>query len=211
MRLRLFCLFIAIFLNINALCDEKTRIMEENQYLEAELGLAKAPSLYFIFDFKEKSVYLKAKGTIFREWEIRRIRFWGNPLPVKSFSLIKKSALFPPKRKSIKPGKSEEKDNFELEVLELKDMPSSYTLSIEGDIVVYVRPKTKSFVSLLRNIGHSLRWYTFPPLKTLWFSLKKKRSYTAIDILLADEKDAKALYWAFLDGLKGIIYRPRSN
>ena len=196
---------------MNALADEKSRTIEENQFLEAELGLAKNPSLYFVFDFKEKNIYLKARGRAFKEWPMRKVRFWGNPVQIKAYSLISKSALFAPKRKTIKPGQGEEKDNFELEVLELKDMPSSYALSIEEDIIIYIGPSNRGFKAILKNIGRSIRWYTFPPLKTLWFSLKKKKSYTAIDIMLADEKEARSLYWAFLDGLKGLIYRPRNN
>jgi len=206
-KLSSFFILIGLAMIEQGFCEEKTQIFMENQFLEAELGLAKTPSIYIIFNFKDKTIYLKGKGKVLKAWEMKRARFWGNPPPVKSLSLVKKSTLFPPKRKNIIPGNSEGKDNFELEILELKDMPSNYTLSMEGGIVIYIRPKGKGFIPFLSNLGHTLKWYLFPPLKTLWLHAKKK-SYSSIDIQLSDKNEAKAFYWAFLDGLKAIIYHP---
>ncbi|MGB8953634.1 MAG: hypothetical protein WCC06_13345 [Candidatus Aminicenantales bacterium] len=185
---------------------ERGEIIRGNQLLEAELLLARRTSTYVVFDLDEKSIQIKAKGLVLRKWEISRIKFWGDPLSCQPYSLIKKSAWFPPKRKKIMPGKNDEKKSFELDVFELKDMPSSYIISLEEGIRISIRQKTSNFFSKLRNFGKNVRWYAFLPLKTLWQSAKK-RKFTEIDVLMASEKDAKALFWSFLEK-KGCLIIP---
>ncbi len=200
---------IAFFLGLALIltaADEKTKAAEMNLLLEAEAALAKTPSSYFIMDFGEQAVFLKARGIVLKKWELRKARFWGKAVSIKAVKLFKKSAWFPPKRKNIVPGKDEQ-GNVELGVLELKDMPSFYRLTFPDGIRISVRPKSGKFLLFFRNLGNALRRYTYLPIKTLWLSLRKN-SFTEIDIVLASENDSKALFWAFLEGQSCIIYKP---
>ncbi len=178
-----------------------------SQFLEIELSLASSSSLYFIIDIKEKKIDLKAKGIFLRTWKIEKIRFWGDPVLSNPVSLVKKSALFPPKREEIKPDETGEESSFEIDALELKDMPSSYRLGLERNISIYIQPKSKGWTSFLGKIGQTLRWHLFPPLKTLWSKLKKN-SFTAFDITLEDKEESKSLYWAISENSPFIVLPP---
>jgi len=187
--------FIFLFLLSVSLSRCETEPTPGRQFLETELSLASSSTLYFIVDIGEKKIDLKAKGIFLRTWKIEKIRLWGDPVLSNPVSLVKKSALFPPKREEIKPSETVEEASFELEALELKDVPSSHTLSLEGNISINIRPKSKGWTSFLGKIGHSLRWHLFPPLKTLWTKMKKK-SFTAFDITLENKEESKSFYWA---------------
>jgi len=194
------------WLTAGAAADEKTKALEKNKLLEAEMALAKTSASYLIMNFSEKFISLKSRGIILKKWEIRKARFWGQYVPIKAFGLFKKSAWFPPKRKSIVPGKEAQGD-VDLQVLELKEMPSRYRLTFPDGIHISIRNRTRKFFPFLGNVGSSLGRLTLLPLKALWFSIKKKR-FTEIELVMADEKDSKGLYWSFLEGQSCIIYRP---
>lgn len=191
--------------------QERARLAAHNQVLESELALARMPVSYMVINLQEKEILLKSRSMVLRKWDIQKFKFWGRPIPAKSFKLTKKSALSPPKRPNITPGKEDaqdegKKDSVELGVLELDDMPVHYGLSLEDGIRISVRPKTKRFWPALMNFGKSVSWFTFLPLKTLWFALKKK-PFTEIELVMPTEKDAKGFYWSYLDGQGTIIYR----
>jgi hypothetical protein len=169
--------------------------------------LASSSDLYIIVDLVEKKIDLKAKGIFLRTWKMEKVRLWGDPVLSNPVSLVKKSALFPPKREEIKPNETVEDGSFELEALELKDMPSSYRLSLERNISIYIRPKSKGWTSFLGKIGFMMRWHLFPPLRSLW-SKVKKNSFTAFDITLENKEESKSLYWAASENSPFIILPP---
>ncbi len=177
----------------------------KSQLLKEELALARTSSSYFTIDLQTRVVQLKARGLTLREWKIDGLRWWGDSVPLQAITLEKKSALFAPKRKKIKPGANQEGGTFELDVLELKDMPSSFSLYMERGLYVYIRPRPDNFLSRAWEIGRFLRWYTWVPLKNLWFEVRKK-PLTALDIRVANKEEAKALYWALGEGFRGLIY-----
>jgi hypothetical protein len=185
----------------------ETEPIPGQQFLEIELTLANSSTLYFIVDIQAKKIDLKAKGIFLRTWKIEKIRLWGDPVQLNPVTLVKKSALFPPKREEIKPNETVEEASFELEALELADMPSSYKLSLDRNISIYIRPKSKGWTSFLGKIGHTLRWHLFPPLKTLWTKVKKK-SFTALDITLENNEESKSFYWAVGENSPFIILAP---
>lgn len=195
------------WLTAAAATDEKTKAAEQNKLLEAELALAKTSASYLIMDFSEKSISLKSRGIVLKKWEIRKARFWGQSVLIKALGLYKKSAWFPPKRKNIVPGKEAQAD-VDLEVLELKEMPSRYRLTFPDGIQISIRPRTKKFFPFLGNIGTSIGRLTLLPLKALWFSMRKER-FTEIELVMANEKETKGLYWSFLEGQISIIYWPK--
>lgn len=173
--------------------------------LKQELELASKPQLYFLFNLREKRLELKARGFILKEWRIARIRRWGGHPAIKILTLEKKSALFAPKRKKIKPGEVQSGGTFELEALEVKDMPTIYTLRFDDGLKIYVRPGAKKFGGHIASIGFFLRWYGWFPIQNL-FSQIFKKSPKLIEISLASSEEAKAIYWALLEGMKGLIF-----
>lgn len=204
---RLFFIFF-VLLSVS-FCRHQTAPSPGRQFLEAELSLATSSDLYFIVDIKEKRIGLKAKGIFLRTWKMEKIRLWGDPVLSNPIPLVKKSALFPPKREEMKPNETTAEDTFKLEALELKDMPSSYRLSLERNISVYIRPKSKAWTSFFGKIGFTMRWHLFPPLRTLWSKVKKK-SFTAFDITLENKEESKSFYWAVGENSPFIILPPNS-
>jgi hypothetical protein len=178
----------------------------ENQLAKEELGLAKTPSLYFIVYIKSKIMALKSRGMILQEWPIKSIHAWGDRTPLSALTLEKKSTLFPPKRTKIVPAaKEEDAATFELDALELKDMPSRFTLFLSGGIRVNFRSPARGFFPRLGSFGHFLAWNLWVPAKNLSYRLRKK-PFSALDISLSKKEDSQAVYWAFADGIKGLFF-----
>jgi len=198
-------LFIVIGLSQGILAQEKAPLIQ-NRLAKEELQLARTPSLYFIVYLKSKVIALKSRGMTLREWGIESLHAWGDPPPPDALTLQKKSTLFPPKRTKIKPAVSEEEAAaFEPDALELKDMPSRFTLFLSGGMRIYIRAKARGFFPRLGSLGHFFAWYVWAPMTNLSFEMRKK-PFAALDIMLANKEDARTLYWAFPDGLKGLIY-----
>jgi hypothetical protein len=198
-------LFLVIGLSRGVLAQEKAPLIQ-NRLAKEELQLARTPSLYFIIYLKSKLIALKSRGMTLQEWKIDSLHRWGDPPPPEAMTLQKKSTLFPPKRIKIKPAADEEEAaTFEPDALELKDMPSRFTLFLSDGMRIYVRARARGFLPHLGSIGHFFTWYVWAPVTNLFFELRNK-PHASLEILLADKEDAQALYWAFPDGLKGLIY-----
>jgi hypothetical protein len=177
-----------------------------NRLAKEELQLARTRSLYFIISLKSETIALKSRGMILREWRIDGLHAWGDPPRPLALTLQKKSVLFPPKRTKIKPAANEkEAAAFEPDALELKDMPSRFSLFLSGGMRIYVRARASGFLPRLATLGHFFAWYVWAPLSNLSSELRK-RPFAAFEIILADKEDAQALYWALPDGIKGLIY-----
>jgi hypothetical protein len=184
-------------------------VLEEKQLLETELQLAKTSGLYVFIDLRNKRIELRARGMVLREWPVEFLRFRGHPVPLTALVLKKKSALFPPKREDIKPGRSKDNKDYKPDILEVEDMPSGYALYIDEGIRMYVRPKSRGFFPALLNFGRTIKWFTVPPLVTVWYSLSGK-SFTAVDIVLTDSRETRSLYWTFTEGTPCIILPPKN-
>jgi hypothetical protein len=195
----------AVFIAANALGSQTASLARETEFLEAEITLARKQQIYFVFQLKDKKIQLKARGIALREWDIEKMRFFGDGVRLKPVALNKKITLFPPKRESIKPGNKDEKDEFKIESLELKDMPSRYTLFLDAGISIYVRPKPGSIFSKLGSAWRSLKWHTIPPLKMVLLSARN-RPFTAVDVVLKSRQETQALFWAFSEGFECIVY-----
>ncbi|HEX2695253.1 MAG TPA: hypothetical protein VHP61_05830 [Acidobacteriota bacterium] len=183
---------------------------QENRVAEAESALARTPDFYFMMNLGSRTIDLKARGFVLRRWAPSRIRFWGSPVPFKALSLARKTALTPPQRRVIKPGEPEtvstKPGEFELEALEVKDMPPAYTLELEGGTKISVVPKAKGLPAVWRD----MKWYVGLPLKTLKLR-RQKRTITLIELSFEDPKEGQAMYWALTEGLKGLVWLPRSE
>ena len=184
--------------------DQTTSL--QNRLAQEEIVLAKTPSLYFIVYLKSKVIALRSRGMTLQEWKVQSIHAWGEAPPLSALTLVKKSTLFPPKRAKIKPAaKEEEAATFELEALELKDMPSRFTLFLSGGIGLSIRPMARGLFPSLGNFGHVLAWNLWVPLRNLSFRVRKK-PFAAIDIKLEKKEDGQAVYWALPDGVKGLVF-----
>jgi hypothetical protein len=189
--------------------DNAVEVLEEKLLLETDLELAKSSRLYIILDLRNNKILLKLRGIVLREWMVEIARFWGNAIPIKALILEKKSAFFSPKRENIKPGQNKENKKNELRILEVTDMPSMYNLYFAGGIKMHIRPQTRGFFASFFNLGRSIRWYTVPPLITLWYSLSRK-PFTAVDLVMKDKQEVRSLYWTFIEGTPCIIFPPKN-
>lgn len=205
-------------------------ILKENKFLEEELSLAKNPQYYFVINLKDKKIELRARGMVLKSWTASRIRYSGKPVPLKVTTLAQKSALNPPKRKMIKPGETQEStaptatqpaeptkskepnstatgttDTFEVEALEITDMPGSYELILDNGLQISVRSKAGSKEKMKQN-RELILWYTWLPIKNFLF--KKKEPKPRMILYFDNPRDAQGIYWAFIDGIKGIIWLP---
>jgi hypothetical protein len=188
--------------------EDPASTYRQNKFLEEEYALAKAPGFYFLINLKGKRIELKSKGIVLRTWEPQRIRFWGSPVPFRALAVTRKTALTLPQRRVIKPGEEEtvpkpqaKPGEFELEALEVKDMPRLFTLELENGTTISVVGKEKG----AKKVWSSLKWHIGMPLKTLKFHLKK-RTMSFIQIGFDDSKEGQALYWALTEGIKGLIW-----
>jgi hypothetical protein len=208
--LAMYCAVLACGVFAQPSGDLKSR----NRLLESELALAKTGGSYMVIDIAGKAVSLRARGMIMRKWDIGSSRAWGKRIPMKTLKMKTKSALKPPQRANITPGKEEKpakessspaaSSEPDLGILELKDMPVHYDLIFEDGIRVAVRPRSGKFGTRITSLGKTLGWYIGLPIKTIFRAIRKK-PFTEISIVLSSEKDAREIYWAFLDGHRTII------
>ncbi|MBI5407026.1 MAG: hypothetical protein HZA18_04945 [Nitrospirae bacterium] len=192
---------------ISAAADHDERLKEDNRLMELELGLASQPQIYLIFNLPEKQVAFKSRGIVLTGLKIRKVEVWGGPDAIGEYRLLRKSALKKPGRKEVRPGVKE--GEFELEALELKDMPSRYRLDFEKGIMISVLPEPDGFISELYHTGFTILWYLSRPFFTIWNYLLNK-PYAAMLLTMPGE-DTRTLYWSFYEGLEAIIRFPYSD
>jgi len=210
-------------------------IAERNSFLTEMLSLAEKPGTYFIIDLSEGKLTLMARGIVIREWAVDKLRFMGEPLPVKTFLLESKSVQLEslrnhidingPEVKEVSAGgngsdkkaddkKSSSKDDgikktrkFELIALELDDMPAEYELFLNGGATISVRSQAEESDTFFKKTASLLKWYLHYPLITL-SSYYNKTTFTKIDMSFKDRTEAQALFWAFTEGTECIVLPP---
>lgn len=205
MFIREISLTVVFYLCLGVCWEERPTAYQQIRVLEAELSLAKGRDCYLIVDIGAKRIYLKAKGVVLREWEIKKVRKWGTPLSLEGVALKKKTGLFPPKREKIKPHEAKSRSGvFELEALEATDMPKSFTLTLDRNTSLYIRPHSESFFAKITGIPHFVKWYVWCPIRTVFISLKKDY-FCALDLVLISGLEAQSLYWVLPEGTKIVI------
>ncbi|MDI6697979.1 MAG: hypothetical protein QME85_03450 [Candidatus Saccharicenans sp.] len=96
-------------------------------------------------------------------------------------------------------------DTFEVEALEITDMPGSYELNFDDGLRIFIRSKS-GFKEKFRQARETLLWNTWYPVKHF---LNRKSELRPQLILYFDNlRDAQGIYWSFIDGLEGIIWFP---
>ncbi|MBM2838126.1 MAG: hypothetical protein HW415_751 [Deltaproteobacteria bacterium] len=201
-------LCVALFDATNVSANDILDLSIENELLESELALSQKAKVYFIFNLKDKKVSMRTRGATLKELPIVKVKAWNLRIPVKPQALLKRSTLFEPRREDIKPQEKEtgSSDKFEIDALELDDMPSRFNLILADGVVITVRPTPRGVLSYLENMGYSLFWHISRPLLTAWDFLGKK-PYSSIYISM-EKMDAQSLYWSFYEGSQCIIYNP---
>lgn len=205
-RLGIIFLLLAVLTATEALCSEKADISRENRLLEAELKLARQSKIYAVFDLHHKNISVKIRGMELTNFPIEKVSVWGNPLPTTALSVLRKSSFVNPKRKEIDPGRNKADDNFELEALEVGDMPSRYVLYLDKGVSVCVRPGSTGIFSRLLDAGYYFTRVVTRSFYSTW-SLLRKRPFTEADITLT-KKDAQSLYWDIRRGTSCILGSP---
>ncbi len=187
-------------------------LKDENCLLEAELGLASKGASYIILDLRTESetvpvrINLKNRGTVLREFDVERIRYRRTKgLVIEPIPLIKKMAFFPPKRKEVRPHKpGDGADTIsQVDFLELKDIPSNYTLSFGKGLFISITGQPKGliprFIHLVRSTLIHIRYSLAIVWNHLW-----KNELAIIEIIMGKE-DAQALYWSLEEGMSLVV------
>lgn len=198
--------FIALIAGPAFAGDDKEIYIRESLVLNEELKLSRKPDIYFVFHLNGKRVHIKARGILLKELPIKDFNCWGSPVSVNTYRMKEKSAFIEPEREIIKPGESKKNEKYKVDAFELSDMPSRYSVVLDGGVVISIKPPTEGIGSGISNISYSSVRFLTRPILILWNVLKGK-PYTAIDIVL-DKNDAKALYWSLSGNPNAIVDAP---
>jgi hypothetical protein len=187
-------------------------LKDENSLHEAELRLASKGTSYIILDLRTESdsapvrINLKNRGIVLREFDVDRIRYRRTKgLFIEPIPLIKKMAFFPPKRKEIRPHKPEDGADTisQVDFLELKDVPSSYTLSFGKGLLISITGQPKGLISRFIHLISSILIHIRYSLTIVWNHLWKNE-FAMIEIIMGKE-DAQALYWSLNEGMSIVV------
>jgi len=200
---------------------DKTALAKKQGVLTAEYGLAKDAKFYFVFDVLGRKIELRARGMVLKSWPIRDIRFWGQPEFSGTVELIKKTTLKAPERIVIKPGDAEPSiktptpkpgtsvltataADYDLEAIELRDMPGRFSLDLDNGLHISVKARTGERPGLVTRLKEAWRWYIALPLKDL-VGKRGPHELAELELTFEKEEDAQSIYWHLFDGIKGII------
>lgn len=188
---------------IPAGADELYDLRKENRILDAEFALAKKPAIYFVFDLDRSVAQFRARGITHRELKIAKWSAWGHVPTLKALSLLRKEALVRP---TIKSGDSiaDKAVKIDAEAQELKDMPVSYDLFFEDNVVMHVRGRTEGFGGRMADLWDSVYWRYSRALITLVDQYKKNPSHVYMYLSMNPE-EAQSLYWAFQENFESFI------
>ena len=157
---------------------DKAALAKKQSSLNSEYALAKESQFYFVLDVLGRKLELRVRGMVLRSWPLQSMRFWGRPDFSGTVELVRKTTLKAPQRIVIKPGVGGKLEpapaakptpttgaapanpaEFDLEALELKDMPKRFSLDFDNGLHVTVRSKDAGSGGCLRSLGEAWRWY----------------------------------------------------
>ncbi len=203
---------------------DRTALAKKQSSLSSEYSLAKDSNFYFVFDVLGRKLELRVRGMVLRTWPLQAMRFWGRPDLAGSVALVRKTTLKAPERIVIKPGEEEEAvptaapaakpaasaaapataAEFELEALELRDMPKRFSFDFDNGLHITIKAKNADERGFARSLTDAWRWYVDLPLRNL-FGSREGKAISELELTFDEEKDAQSIYWHFFDGIKGII------
>jgi hypothetical protein len=199
---------------------DKATLAKRQDALNAEYNLAKEAKFYFVLDIAGRTVELKVRSMVLKSWPIQAMKFWGQPDLAGTVELVKKTTLKAPERIVIKPGDTEVAPapaakaapaggaattaDYNLEALELRDMPKRFSLELDNGLHITVNAKTGGRLGLGSKMKAAWRWYVSLPLRNL-FGPRQDKKPSELELVFGDEKDAQSVYWHLFDGIKGIV------
>ncbi len=200
---------------------DRAALAKKQDTLTAEYSLAKDAKFYFVLDVEGRKIELRVRGMVLRTWPIESMRFWGRPDFSGTVDLVKKTALKAPERIVIKPGDTEASikvptpkpgtsvltataADYDLEALELRDMPTRFSLDLSNGLHISVKARTGGSPGLGARLRDAWRWYVGLPLGNL-FGERKDKAVSELELVFAEGKDPQSIYWHLFDGIKGII------
>ena len=199
---------------------DKADLAKKQNSLNSEYSLAKDSNFYFVLDVLGRKLELRVRGMVLRSWPFQSMRFWGRPELSGNVELVRKTALRAPERIVIKPGGDAEKvigvpapaakptgtdpAEFNLEALELKDMPKIFSFDFDNGLRMLVKAKKAATGGPVGSMREAWSWYVDLPLRNL-FSPPGGAGLSELELAFDNDKDAQSIYWHFFDGIKGII------
>jgi hypothetical protein len=204
---------------------DRADLAKKQNSLSAEYSLAKDSTFYFVLDILGRKLELRVRGMVLRSWPVQSMRFWGRPELAGNVELVRKTALKAPERIVIKPGGDANKveaaptaaakptgtsaapsnpAEFDLEALELKDMPKKFSLDFDNGLHILIKAKTGASGGLPGSMREGWGWYVDLPLRNL-FGPRPGKGLSELELTFDNDKDAQSIYWHFYDGIKGII------
>ena len=202
---------------------DKAALATKQDALNAEYSLAKEAKFYFVFNVAGRTIELRVRGMVLKSWPIQAMKFWGQPDFAGTVELVKKTTLKAPERIVIKPGEAEviapapapagkaaaaggagSSADYDLEALELRDMPKRFSIDLDNGLHITVKARTGDTPGIGAKMKEAWRWYVSLPLRDL-FAPRQDKRLSELEIVFADEKDAQSVYWHLFDGIKGIV------
>lgn len=187
----------------------------ENSLLRAEYDLAHKGQVYLFLNLNKKEFEVRASGMTIATIAIAEIRPWG-PIPEAGLHLLVDKDRIPEREKIIIPPPGGEVNTtkpvtppvavdptappavkkFEVQATEVTDMPTNYTLWLEGGGALVI----KSFPEVTDWKGKMALRYEKPlwKLSHAYQSILqhyKKKLFTELTLILTPH-DAQRLYWA---------------
>jgi hypothetical protein len=177
---------------------------ESSRLLKAEYQLAQKEQLYFLFDLPGRQVQVKVSGVVLARFTIQKLQRRGVPGQGGVHTLAGRRALSAPQRVAIGPqAKQKKSGTFELQALEIHDMPSAYRLLLDDGSVLAITPEGEGFWGQAAAWPRELFWRLSRPFISGWHSLRRK-PYTELRLTLTAH-DARRLYWSFQEGMPCLI------
>lgn len=180
-----------------------TALEGRNRLLQAEYQLAKQDQLYLLFDLSARQVRLKASGVVLAALPLAQVQQQGIFGTEGVRTLSTRQASSPPERVAIDPKAERKPGAFELQALELDDMPSAYRLLLDDGSVLLITPLAEGPWEEVAATFGGWYWRLSRPLISRWHLLRAK-SYTEVRLTLAAH-DARRLYWSFQEGTPCLI------
>ena len=187
----------------------------QNTLLRAEYDLARKGQVYLYLDLAKKQFDIRASGMTVATIAIREIRPWG-PLPAPGLHLIADKDRVPEREKiQIPPPGGEETTTkpavppppidpaappvvkkFDVHATEVTDMPSNYSLILEGGGVLVIKsfPTATDWKGKMAQRFEKPLWKISRALQSTLHHYKQE-PFTELLLILSSE-DAQRLYWA---------------
>lgn len=190
-------------------------LIVENTLLRAEYDLAHKGQVYLYLNLDRKQFEVRSSGMTIATIAIAEIRPWG-PLPVAGLHLIADKDGVPEREKikipplggevntakpatpppPVDPAATPVAKKFEVQATEVTDMPSSYSLRLEGGGLLAIKsfPEATDWQGNMAQRFEKPLWKISRALQSDLYHYKKK-SFTELTLILAPH-DAQRLYWA---------------